>query len=57
MLALPPVTGFTARVRLPRDYYVRMGSNDYSAHPQDIGQFVDARQYVSLCSKSKKCRR
>jgi transposase len=44
MLALPPVppvTGFTARVRLPRDYYIRMGSNDYSVHPQAIGRFVD----------------
>jgi hypothetical protein len=44
MLALPPVppvTGFTSRVRLPRDYYVRMGSNDYSVHPQAIGRFVD----------------
>jgi hypothetical protein len=44
MLALPPVppvTGFTTRVRLPRDYYVRMGSNDYSVHPQAIGRFVD----------------
>jgi transposase len=44
MLALPPVppvTGFVARVRLPRDYYVRMGSNDYSVHPQAIGRFVD----------------
>ncbi|MFD0044184.1 IS21 family transposase [Pseudarthrobacter sp. CC4] len=44
MLALPPVPpviGFTSRVRLPRDYYVRMGSNDYSVHPQAIGRFVD----------------
>ncbi|MBT2533953.1 DDE-type integrase/transposase/recombinase [Arthrobacter sp. ISL-48] len=38
---VPPVTGFAARVRLPRDYYVRMGSNDYSVHPQAIGRFVD----------------
>jgi hypothetical protein len=38
---VPPVTGFVARVRLPRDYYVRMGSNDYSVHPQAIGRFVD----------------
>ncbi|TSE15722.1 IS21 family transposase [Arthrobacter sp. KBS0703] len=38
---LPPVTGFAARVRLPRDYYVRMGSNDYSVHPQAIGRFVE----------------
>lgn len=35
------MTGFAARVRLPRDYYVRMGSNDYSVHPQAIGRFVD----------------
>lgn len=44
MLALPPVepvTGFRARVRLPRDYYVRVASNDYSVHPQAIGRFVD----------------
>jgi len=38
---VPPVTGFTARVRLPRDYYVRMASNDYSVHPQAIGRFVE----------------
>jgi transposase len=38
---VPPVTGFASRVRLPRDYYVRMGSNDYSVHPQAIGRFVD----------------
>ncbi|WP_307484247.1 IS21 family transposase [Pseudarthrobacter sulfonivorans] len=38
---VPPVTGFATRVRLPRDYYVRMGSNDYSVHPQAIGRFVD----------------
>jgi hypothetical protein len=25
---------------VPRDYYVRMGSNDYSVHPQAIGRFV-----------------
>jgi hypothetical protein len=33
---VPPVTGFTTRVRLPRDYYIPMGSNDYSVHPQAI---------------------
>ncbi|MEK0153440.1 IS21 family transposase [Arthrobacter oryzae] len=38
---VPPVTGFATRVRLPRDYYVRMGSNDYSVHPYAIGRFVD----------------
>lgn len=45
MLALPPVppvTGFPARVWLSGDYYVRMGSDDYSVHhPQAIGRFVD----------------
>jgi len=41
LLPVPPVTGFAVRVRLPRDYYIRMGSNDYSVHPQDIGRYVD----------------
>ncbi len=39
--SVPPVTGFTTRVELPRDYYVRMGSNDYSVHPQAIDRFVE----------------
>ena len=39
MLALPPVapaTGWCASLRLPRDHYVRLDSNDYSApdHPR-----------------------
>jgi hypothetical protein len=34
---VPPVTGFATRIRLPRDYNVRTGSNDYSVHPQAIG--------------------
>jgi transposase len=44
MLALPPVTptvGFASRVRLPRDYYVRVASNDYSVDPTAIGRMVD----------------
>jgi hypothetical protein len=44
MLALPPVApthGFAARVRLPRDYYVRVFGNDYSVHPTAIGRMVD----------------
>ena len=44
MLALPPLApahGFTARVRLPRDYYVRVAGNDYSVHPTAIGRMVD----------------
>lgn len=44
MTVLPPVAprvGLSNRVRLSRDYYVRIGSNDYSAHPAAIGRFVD----------------
>ncbi len=44
MLTLPPVAprvGMSARVRLPRDYYVRIDSNDYSVHPEAIGHLVD----------------
>jgi transposase len=37
----PPVVGWTNRVRLPRDYYVRIASNDYSVDPHVIGRFVD----------------
>jgi len=44
MLALPPVpptVGWVNRVRLGRDYYVRVDSNDYSVDPAVIGRFVD----------------
>ncbi|MFI6240580.1 Mu transposase domain-containing protein [Micromonospora sp. NPDC050795] len=44
MVALPPVApaiGLTHRVRLGRDYYVRIDSNDYSVDPRCIGRFVD----------------
>jgi transposase len=44
MLRLPPLApahGFTARVRLPRDYYVRVAGNDYSVHPNAIGRMVE----------------
>jgi len=44
MLVLPPVApthGFAARIRLPRDYYVRVFGNDYSVHPTAIGRMVD----------------
>lgn len=36
----PPV-GLNTRVRLARDYYVRVDSVDYSVNPQVIGRFVD----------------
>ena len=44
MLSLPPVApavGWVNRVRLGRDYYVRVDSNDYSVDPAVIGRFVD----------------
>ncbi|WP_422386402.1 Mu transposase domain-containing protein [Cryobacterium breve] len=46
MLALPPVAplvGFAARVRLPRDYSVRVHGNDYSVDPAGIGRTVEVR--------------
>ncbi|WP_374114911.1 Mu transposase domain-containing protein [Arthrobacter sp. NQ4] len=55
MLALPPVppgAGFTARVRLPRDHCVRMGSNDYSVHQQAIGRFVDVAANLTTATIS-----
>ena len=44
MRALPPVAPevmFRNSVRLPRDYYVRAFSNDYSVDPTMIGRLVD----------------
>lgn len=44
MLALPPVaptTGWRLALRLPRDHYVRLDSNDYSVHPAVIGRRVE----------------
>lgn len=44
MLLLPPAApavGWRNRVRLPRDYYVRIASNDYSVDPAVVGRFVD----------------
>ncbi|RZS61209.1 transposase [Xylanimonas ulmi] len=46
MVDLPPIApmiGLTHRVRLGRDYYVRIDSNDYSVDPRAIGRFVDIR--------------
>jgi len=44
MLALPPVPlhlGWHNRIRLGRDYYVRVDTNDYSVDPHAIGRLVD----------------
>lgn len=56
MLPLPPVapaTGWRAGVRLARDHYVRVDSNDYSIHPAVIGRrielVVDLRRVRAVC--------
>jgi hypothetical protein len=44
MMALPPMAprvGMSDRVRLGRDYYVRVLGNDYSVDPTVIGRLVD----------------
>ena len=44
MAPLPPVPlhlGWRNRVRLGRDYYVRLDTNDYSVDPSVIGRLVD----------------
>jgi len=53
MLALPPIApahGFAGRVRLPRDYYVRVFGNDYSVHPCAIGRMVEVVAGLDLVS-------
>jgi transposase len=44
MIPLPPVEppiGLNQRIRLARDYYVRVDTVDYSVDPRVIGRFVD----------------
>lgn len=46
MLALPPVppvVGWSNQIRLGRDYYVRVDTNDYSVDPAQIGRLVTVR--------------
>jgi transposase len=38
---VPPATGWRSSLRLPRDHYVRLDSNDYSVHPGVIGRRVE----------------
>lgn len=50
MLPLPPVpptVGWVNRVRLGRDYYVRVDSSDYSVDPSVIGRFVEVSADLS----------
>jgi transposase len=44
MLPLPPVapqTGWRSWLRLPRDHYIRLDSNDYSVHPAAVGRRLE----------------
>jgi hypothetical protein len=44
MLPLPPIPlhlGWRNKIRLGRDYYVRLDTNDYSVDPSVIGRLVD----------------
>src|SRR4051812_7381356 len=50
MLPIPPVApalGWVNRLRLGRDYYVRVDSSDYSVDPAVIGRFVDVTADLS----------
>jgi transposase len=51
---LAPVVGTSHRVRLGRDYYVRIAGNDYSVDPSVIGRFVDVHagieEVVASCA-------
>jgi transposase len=51
MGVLPPIAptvGTASRVRLGRDYYVRIAGNDYSVDPSVIGRFVDVHAGLTL---------
>ena len=44
MLTLPPITptlGHRSRIRLGRDYFVRIAGSDYSVDPSMIGRVVE----------------
>jgi transposase len=56
MLTVPPVapaSGWRSSMRLPRDHYIRLDSNDYSVHPSVIGRRIeviaDLERVRALC--------
>ena len=58
MLSLPPVSpvvGFHSQVRLGRDYYVRVLSNDYSVDPVGIGRMVEITASLSTVTITITC--
>jgi transposase len=55
MIPLPPVqppTGLTNRIRLGRDYYVRVDTVDYSVDPRSIGRLVDVNASLDTVTVS-----
>jgi hypothetical protein len=38
---MAPATGWRVSLRLPRDYYVRLDSNDYSVNPAVVGRRIE----------------
>jgi hypothetical protein len=38
---VPPVTGWSCSLRLPRDHYVRVDADDYSVRPEVVGRRVE----------------
>ncbi|MFY1652755.1 IS21 family transposase [Solwaraspora sp. WMMB762] len=55
MIPLPPVqppTGLTNRVRLGRDYYIRVDTVDYSVDPRSIGRLVDVNASLDTVTVS-----
>ena len=40
---MPPALGWANSLRLSRDHYVRLDSNDYSVHPAVIGRRIEVR--------------
>ena len=38
---VPPEVGWRKSLRLPRDHYIRLDSNDYSVHPAVVGRRIE----------------
>lgn len=38
---MAPAAGWRCALRLPRDHYIRLDSNDYSVHPAVIGRRIE----------------
>ena len=43
---VPPTTGTTVSTRLGRDYYVSVGGNAYSVHPEVIGRMITVTAHL-----------